>query len=178
MKSSPTIDAENFAEFSFDEFVSASPGSIDTSEPAAVKPVQRSSALDTALAVVKFVFLYIPGAALIHFIMMGFALLYFYGDWSMGLIGVSLGLLVVGTFMTMLGIGKFTDLRYLRVPGALLGAGALAAIVYAVLINFVAGDFFGLYARWTLPLTVLAGYMVKRDTARTYSEIDQTTAGS
>jgi hypothetical protein len=78
--------------------------------------------------------------------------------------GTIVGIAVVSIFMIMLGIGKLTDLRYLRVVAGIFAAGALASVVYAILAILIPGDFVGFYIRLTLPLTLLMGYLVKRHT--------------
>ena len=116
---------------------------------------------DKILTAVKWIFLYLPGAAAIHFIMIGFALLFIYKDWGGEMLLGTTGIFAAATFMIMLGIGKLKDLKYLKVVGAISLVSLLMAISYAVLASFVAGDFFGIFARTTLPLTALAGYLVK-----------------
>lgn len=120
--------------------------------------------LDSFVAVVKWSFLYIPGAAVIHLVMMGLALLLWYGDLSAGLMLGGLGAAAVATFMAMLGIGKLSDLKYLRVVGGIFAVSALLAILYSILIVFVPGDYFGFFSKVTLPLSLLAGYLIKRNT--------------
>src|SRR4051812_43780557 len=68
-----------------------------------------------ALTAIKWIFLYFPGTAAIHFVMMGFALSVFYRDWFVELLLGSLGIFAFATFMIMFGIGKLLDLKYLRV---------------------------------------------------------------
>ena len=122
--------------------------------------------LDGFVTAVKWVFLYLPGAAAIHFVMMGFALLFVYKNWSFEFLTATAGFLIFPLFMTMFGIEKLSDLRYLRVPAAIAAAGALSSILYSILIVFIPGDFFGLFTLLTLPLALIAGYVVKKDTDR------------
>lgn len=161
-----TVEAEDLRNLNYAPYSEPLPGAIEPvdgqSEIARSKEGLDNTPLDQLLAAVKWVFLFLPGAAAIHVIMLGFALLYFYDNWS--LIGASVGIFIFSVFMTMLGIGKLSDLRYLRVPGSLFAAAGLAAIIYSILIIFIPGDFFGSYAQLTFPLTVFIGYMVKRDT--------------
>lgn len=109
-----------------------------------------------------------PGAAAIHLVMMGFALLFFYRDWSaeIEMLAGTVGIVVVGMFMIMMGIGKLSDLKYLRVVASIFAASALAALVYSVLITIIPGDFFGLFLKASLPLPLIVGYLVKKDTDR------------
>lgn len=125
--------------------------------------IENASFPDDFLAIVKWTFLYLPGAAAIHFIVLGFALLFFYRDWGSEMMLGTLGIFAVAVFMIMLGIGKLSDLKYLKVVGSILLTSALAAILYSVLVAFAAGDFFGFFAKITLPPAVLIGYLVKRN---------------
>lgn len=122
----------------------------------------QAAGLDNFVAAIRWIFLYIPGATAIHFIMMGMALLVFYDNWSLSLMVGTFGVAAVSAFMIMLGMGKLSDLRYLRVVAAIFAAGGLAAIFYSLLIAFIPGDFFGLFTQLTLLLTLLIGYLVKR----------------
>ena len=117
---------------------------------------------DRLLSAIKWIFLYFPGTAAIHFIMMGFALSFYYGDWFIELFLGMLGIFAVATFMIMFGIGKLLDLRYLKVVFGIFLTSSLLAVFYSILIVFIPGDFFGFFTKITLFVPVLAGYFVKR----------------
>lgn len=164
-----TIEAEDLRNLNYAPFSEPLAGPIELPNgrsEAVSKESPEGALLELFLTAVKWVFLFLPGAAVIHLIMLGFALLFFYGDWSFELVGASIAIMIFGAFMTMIGIGKLRDLRYLRVAGSIFAMGGLAAVIYSILIMFIPGDFFDLFAKLTLPLTVLAGCMVKRDTDR------------
>lgn len=118
---------------------------------------------DALLTLIKWTFLYMPGAAAIHFILMGLGLSFFYGDWFLELFLGMLGIFAASTFMIMFGIGKLSDLKYLKVVAGIFLTSALAAILYMTLAVLIPGDFFGFYAQITLPLPVIAGYLVKKN---------------
>jgi hypothetical protein len=126
----------------------------------------ESVVLDGFLAVVKWCLLYLPGAAAIHFTMMAFSLFFFYNGWSLELLPGTAGVFAVSVFMVMFGVGRLSDLKYLRVIGALVAAGALASILYSVSIIIIPGDFFGWFTLLTLPFTVAIGQLVKMKTDR------------
>lgn len=127
-----------------------------------IAPAQASSA-QTALTAIKWIFLYFPGTVAIHFVTMGFALAFFYGDWFLELFLGAFGILAVATFMMMFGIGKTLELKYLKVVLGVLTASTLAAILYSTLIVFIPGDFFGLFFKLTFALPALTGYFVKKN---------------
>ncbi|CAN5574075.1 hypothetical protein BH10ACI2_BH10ACI2_16200 [soil metagenome] len=170
MKTSLPTEATDTFEYAF--FDATDFGPIATYADVAVSSTAISNAnevfLDRILAAIKWIFLYIPGAAAVHMLMLGFALMFHYQDWAseLQMIGGLTGTGVILMFMIMLGIGKLQDLRYLRVVAAVYAATAVMALVYGILIAFMPGDFFGFYAKLTLPLTLWAGYLVKINTDR------------
>lgn len=123
--------------------------------------------LDTFVSAISWVFLYVPGTAAIHFIMMGFSLMFFYGDWPIELVLGWLGGSAIATFMIMLGMRKMNDLRYLRVVAGIVATSGLAAVLYLALAAFMPGDFFGFFAKISLPFSLLIGYLIKRNTDQT-----------
>ena len=134
--------------------------------PATVRTGSETEALDLFVSVVKWIFLYLPGAAALHFGLMGMSLFFFYGGPTLEMILGTFGVALVAMFMVMLGVGRLNDLRYLRVIGAILGAGALASILYGISIVVIPGDFFGWFTLITLPLTIIIGQLVKIKTDR------------
>jgi len=126
----------------------------------------ETAVLDSFVAIVKWVFLYLPGAGALHFALMGLSLFVFYGGPTIEMIIGTLGISIVAMFMVMLGFGRLTDLRYLRVIGAILAAGALASILYSISIVFFPGDFFGWFTLLTMPVTIIIGQLVKIKTDR------------
>jgi hypothetical protein len=163
-KTTLTADAaRDFEAFFDDEAFPA--GQIALGENAALQKNAATAGtvfLDNFLTAIKFIFLYLPGATAIHFNMLGFALLFYYDVWSGPLLLGAFGIFAFATFMIMLGIGKFFDLKYLRVVLAVAATSFLSAVLYSLLILFIPGDFFGLFAKITLPVTFLAGFLVKR----------------
>lgn len=154
-------DYENF----FDDRISSA-GQIALCDEFAVlandSPFAARSVLDRFLAAIKWTLLYFPGVVAVHFMLMGSALAFFYGDWFTELFLGMLGILAVAVFMIMFGIGKFMDLRYLRVVAAVFGASFAAALLYEILIHLIPGDYFGIYTQASLAAPVLAGFLVKK----------------
>ena len=126
----------------------------------------ETDALDSFLAVIKWIFLFLPGTAALHFALMGLSLFMLYGGTTVEIIIGTVGISIVAMFMVMLGVGRLTDLRYLRVIGGILAASALASIVYSISIAFIPGDFFGWFTLLTLPLTIIIGQLLKIRTDR------------
>jgi len=126
----------------------------------------ETAVLDSFVAIVKWVFLYLPGAAALHFALMAQSLFVFYGGPTIAMTVGTLGISIVAMFMVMLGVGRLNDLRYIRVIGAILAAGALASILYSISIVFFPGDFFGWFTLLTMPVTIIIGQLVKIKTDR------------
>lgn len=124
----------------------------------------ESGFLDALLASIKFIFLYLPGVAAISLLVLSWVIFSFYENIELELVTGSLGFLTIGTFMIMIGIGKLSDLRYLKVVGAIVSASILEAILFW-LVAALAGklDYFGsfLLAMWILNASI--GYLVKRN---------------
>lgn len=120
--------------------------------------------LDTFLTAIKFIFLYLPGVAAISCLILSWVIFSFYEDIAVELITGSFGFLTIGTFMTMFGIGKLGELRYLKVVAAIISASILEAISYWI-VAALAGklDYFGsvLLAMWIF--NAFIGYLVKRN---------------
>lgn len=116
--------------------------------------------LDSFLLAVRWIFLYTPGAVLLHMTAMGLALLTLYGDWSIEIIGGSAAAALVGTFMITIGIGRLSDLRYLKVAAGAFSVSLLLATIYAILAAFVPGAFFGEFFRWTTLIPVAFGVLI------------------
>ena len=163
-KSIPTENIDNPTRSFFDETEFAPIAVREKIAFEMAAPVVDAVVMDRLLSAIKWIFLYLPGAAAIHLIMMAFALSFLYELWPLEMMIGSIGTAVFSTFMVMLGVGKLRDLKYLRVVATLFATSGLAAILYSLLILFIPGDYFGLFFQMTLPLTWLAGYIVKRKT--------------
>lgn len=123
--------------------------------------------LDGILAAIKWIFLYIPGVAAVHMMMVGFVIIFYTQNWSSEFLSVQLlGLSIISMFMIMLGIGKLRDLRYLKVVVSVFAASAAFALLFAILIGFAPGNYFGIYIAVTLSATLLLGYLTKKDIDR------------
>lgn len=163
-KTTLTEDAFDYQAF-FDEKDFA-PNQLAINQTAALQnnaAEESDGFLDLFLTTVKWAFLYLPGAAAIHFIMLGFTLLFLYRDWGFEMMLGTLGAYSVAAFMIMLGIGKLRDLKYLKVVGAVSLTSLLLTVLYSILTVFIPGDFFGFFAKITLPSTAMIGYFVKRN---------------
>jgi hypothetical protein len=134
--------------------------------PQAVSAGPAGEVLDFYLSAIKWIFLYVPGVAAMHFTLMGMSLIFFYGDHAIDLLVRAFGILIIPMFMVMMGIGRLTDLKHLRVVAGILGAGSLASVLCVISIHFFPGEFFGWFTLLTLPVTIMIGQLVKIKTDR------------
>ena len=164
MKKTELAEDEEFTSVHFDlpdvgPIAVQSPGALASKEQ-----IASGLLLDKFLTAVKWVFLYLPGTGALHLTFMALSLFFLYEGPTIEVMLGTFGVFIVGMFMVMLGVGRLTDLRYLRVVGAISIVSTLAAILYSILTVFIPGDFFGTFTRLTLPAALLAGYLVKRNT--------------
>lgn len=118
--------------------------------------------LDKFLTAIKLIFLYVPGAMSIHFVGM---VIYFSILFNPGLTELASGLIVgaiVGTFLTMFGIGKMNDLNYLKVPASIFTISVLISIIFALITAFTGVEMTGIFLLMSFPITIICGYIVKR----------------
>lgn len=132
--------------------------------------LENRSSADKIFSSIKWIFLYLPGAMTIHFSILGFALSVSLGFLTNELIPEmllgSLGAFAVAAFMIMLGIGKLLDLRYLKVVAAIASASLSMGILYLILTAITGGNSFGFFLTATLPIIVVAGFLMKLDVDR------------
>ncbi len=166
-KNLPTEDLGNrtYAFFDLPEFATLVPASGVNSQTVAV--AGNTQILDKMLSGIKWTFIYAPGVVAMHMIMLGFAFItFFYHDWAPEMLFGTIGAGIIYSFMIMFGIGKLSDLRYLRVVGAVAASSAIAAILYSLFVVLVRGQFFGSVMMITLLIPLLTGFFVKRKTDR------------
>lgn len=166
MKGTKLDEKNKFAfEGIFDEGISAS-GSLEKIEDKELQTLAstpKGEFLDKMLSLIKWVFLYLPGVACLHLAMMGLALVIYLGDFGTLDLLVLVGFIAFGAFLTMFGLGKLQDLKYLKTVLTILGVSFLLGVFSDILAIFIKGDFWAFYTRLTFPLVVLIGFLSKRN---------------
>lgn len=166
-KNLPTEDIDDRTHVFFDlpEFGVLTPAGTVASQPTVIE--RNAHILDKVLSAIKWTFLYVPGVAAMHMIMLGLIFFsFFYHDWAPEILLGSLGAGIIYSFMIMLGIGKLSDLRYLRVVGAVAASSAIAVILYSILVVLFRGEFFGSFLLMTMLIPLVSGILIKRKTDR------------
>ena len=118
--------------------------------------------LDQLASTIGWTFLYLPGIAAIHFCVLLQALFAAQGEWPPNMVAGSVGSIILGAFMMMLGLGKLSDLRFLKAVGAALASSILLAVIYTFFTISISADSFGWFALLTLPITMLLTNYVKQ----------------
>lgn len=131
--------------------------------PATVDQADHGEFLDHFLNAIKAIFLYVPGVAFMHIIIMGLSLMIFYGG-NLEMAAGTVGAVVISAFLIMMGIGKLSELKYLRVVGGVFASSVIAGVAYAISASIFPGNFFGTFFWCTLPLSLILGFLVKRNT--------------
>ena len=114
------------------------------------------------LSAIKWIFLFVPGAVAINFSVMMISLSMITGVWQDGGLIQWPGVMVLYSFMVLFGIGRLTDMRYLKVIGAILSSSILSTILFHILASFFIGY---TYLGWGMLATCLTsvsfGQMIK-----------------
>ena len=119
--------------------------------------------LDTMLAGIKWIFLFLPGATAIHFCVMILSMSTAMGVQPRDILFEAMLAFLVYTFMVLFGLGRLSDMRYLRVVGAIISTSILSTIVYHILAAFFIGyGGFGWAILISLPLPILFAHVIKR----------------
>ncbi len=123
---------------------------------------QGEEFLDKFLSAIKLFFLYAPGAMLLHMVGMFIKVFILYGESFPNLFPELIGATFIGTFLTMLGIGKLSDLRYLKVPALILGVSFLLSTIHTIITVIFRIDTEGYFWLISFPMVIIWGYLVKR----------------
>lgn len=68
----------------------------------------------------------------------------------------------LGTFLTMFGIGKFAEPKYLKVVASVLIVSFVIALSFYFVPDDLKGKFFGSYSLYFLPIVTLVGFLAKK----------------
>lgn len=118
--------------------------------------------LDKLLSGIKFLFLYVPGAIAIQLVGHYLKSAIFFSE-RLQISGLALSeLAIIGIFLTMAGISKLTDLKYLKVPATIF---AFSALLVAIESFFTIGsrvEIPELLRVLSLALPITLGHLVKK----------------
>ena len=156
---------ENVFESNFSEFQAIDAGAMAVSHGEAdiSLPMDQADQMDTLLAVIKWTFVFIPGAAGIHCMVLISSLWFAMGAWPNDLLLQAIGSLLIFSFLVLFGLGRLGELRYFKVIAAILSSAILSSVIVHTLASFFVGySNFGWGMLLTLPLTVWFAHTIKR----------------
>jgi hypothetical protein len=156
-----TIIEEKFAEFFNQNYEQTDLVCRQNTDVLTLENHTSEQFLDNALAGIKLMFLYVPGAMAIHFVGIFVKFIIQYGDSMPNFAAELSGVALVGTFLTMLGIGKLGDLNYLKVPTAIFTTSILISILHVILSAIIGFETEGIFMLISFPLVIIGGYLVK-----------------
>ena len=73
----------------------------------------------------------------------------------------SVGGMIIYSFIILLGLGKLSDLRYLKVIGAILSSSILLTVAVHAVLLFTGYSYLGWAMLVTLPITILFAQFIK-----------------
>lgn len=119
----------------------------------------------------KYFLFFLPGVSILFFVTL--AMTYFLVFQNEGIRNFSFAFfwLILGTFMTMFGIGKLSDLKYLKVIGAVMLITFVLALSFFFVPDDLKGKFFGSYSLYFLPFVALVGAATKKWIDRADNEL-------
>ncbi|MEO5857520.1 MAG: hypothetical protein ABIR33_01080 [Pyrinomonadaceae bacterium] len=117
--------------------------------------------MDTLLASIKWIFIFLPGATAIHFVLMMLSLSVVSGIGPNDPWVQSMAAMVIFSFMVLFGLGRLSDVRYLKVIAAILSSGIMSAVVYNIAAIFIGYRTFGWAMLLSLPITLLFAQLMK-----------------
>lgn len=119
---------------------------------------------DKILKGIKYLFFFTPGVFLLTLIGPALFIAILYSSFLEPLLS-SLVCGGVGSFLTMLGMGKLKDLKYLKVPAFVVLCSMIVGFLF-----FPPAFYFGYelnILKFFLPFTIILGYLVKRNIDKT-----------
>lgn len=160
-----SIEAEDLRKLRFVPLLEPEPGALelraayDAAGTPSVEPTWV--VLDNLLATIKWIFLFLPGTAAMHCWVMMLSLFAISGTGPKGIWLESVGGMIIYSFIILLGLGRLSDLRYLKVIGAILSSSILLTIVVHATLLFSGYSYFGWAMLLTLPVTILFAQFIK-----------------
>ena len=119
------------------------------------------SRLDRSLEMIKWLFFFAPGCLILHLAISGGVFLASIDYSSIAELPSVFLFFIVGMFLMMLGIGKLSDLRYLKAVAWTAAVSFILSILILSLSMFSRIDFFGLPLKISLLLIVVTGQLAK-----------------
>ena len=127
--------------FTFDEMAGGPllARGVPEREPETLENKPATDRMQDLLSAIKWIFLFVPGGVAINFSVLRLSFSMITGVWEDGTLIQWPGAMVLFSFMVLFGIGRLTDMRYLKVVGAVLSSSILCTIMLHILASFFIG---------------------------------------
>lgn len=112
-------------------------------------------------ATAKYLFFYLPGVSLLYFVTLFLSFVLVTQIEDLRHFTQAFFWLGLGAFMMMFGIGKLSDLKYLKVVAAVLIASFAASFSFFLVMGDMKGKFFG-NSFYFLPIVIFLSYLTKK----------------
>ena len=126
-----------------------------------LEPLKAQDRMDLMLSAIKWIFIFLPGAAAMHWCLMMLSLSIISGIWPDDTWYQAGAAMMIFSFMVLMGLGRLSDIRYLKVIAAILSSGIMSAVVVNIAAIFFGYKSFGLAMFLTLPMTILFAHLMK-----------------
>ncbi len=113
-------------------------------------------------AFAKCLLFYVPGVAVLFYVTLVLTEFVIFQNENVGNFTFAFFWLGFGAFLTMFGIGKLGELKYLKVVASVLIASFAVALSLYFLPDGMKNNFFGSYSLYFLPLAAFTGYLAKK----------------
>lgn len=113
-------------------------------------------------AFAKYFLFFLPGVSLLFFVTLALTHFLVFDNKNIGDFSFAVFWLGLGAFLTMFGIGKLAELKYLKVVASVMVASFAVALSFFFVPDELKGKFFGSYSLYFLPVITLAGFAAKK----------------
>ncbi|HXG83211.1 MAG TPA: hypothetical protein VNI84_04200 [Pyrinomonadaceae bacterium] len=110
----------------------------------------------------KYFLFFLPGVSLLFFVTLTLTHFLIFGNENIGNFSFAFFWLGLGAFLTMFGIGKLAELKYLKVVASVMAASFGIALSFFFVPDELKGKFFGSYSLYFLPVITLVGFAAKK----------------
>jgi cation transport ATPase len=130
--------------------------------------LQKQSGANSAIsafdvwAFTKYFLFFLPGVSLLFFVTLVLTDFLIFRNENIGNFTFAFFWIGLGAFLTMFGIGKLAELKYLKVVASVLIASFAIALSFFFVPDELKGKFFGSYSLYFLPIVMLVGFAAKR----------------
>ncbi len=113
-------------------------------------------------AFAKCLLFYVPGVAMLFTVTLVLTHFLVFENENIGNFTFAFFWLGFGAFLTMFGIGKLAELKYLKILASIFITSFAIALPFLFVSEVLKGSFSGIHSLYFLPIVVLVGYLTKK----------------